>query len=144
MKDSPGGRFTWSLLGSPIKAAVGGEAELDPWKQGSGVDIQKSGHICPSKKSNLFTLHKAYAEKIQGISCREGSPCFSRAPWPETSSLLKYCLLYNTVGCIFEWLKHFGNPWLKLVYLYGSTHIVWPGFMTPDQDDQKRHIHYYC
>lgn len=26
--------FTWGLLGSPINVAGGGEAELDPWKQG--------------------------------------------------------------------------------------------------------------
>lgn len=39
----PGSIFTWGLLGSPIKTVGGGEAELDPWKQGSGVDIQSRG-----------------------------------------------------------------------------------------------------
>lgn len=68
MEDSPGCSFTWGLLRSPINAAGGGEAELDPWKQGSGVDIQKSGHICPNIKYRLFTIHKAYAELIQGVT----------------------------------------------------------------------------
>lgn len=49
MEDSPGDRFTWGLLIRPINAAGGGEAELDPCKQGSGWIFRRVGISAQTK-----------------------------------------------------------------------------------------------